>query len=63
MNNQSYQSLNFCYNYGYNATTHQLCRAYLTIIKMFGKVGFDAMMQGSNDRFDEDMKQFKGVKL
>lgn len=58
MNNQSYQSLNFCYNYGYNCSLYQIMQAQKTILQWFGLQGFDAMQQGFADRCEDDVKNY-----
>ena len=64
MNNQSYMALNFCYNYGYNCSLHQIMKAQKTILQWFGWCGFDALQQGFNDRCQDDVKNyFKKVGL
>lgn len=60
MNNQSYQSLNFCYNYAYNCNDiKQMFRAVKTIGKWFGINGLNAFQQGWQDKFNKQIKNFR----
>ena len=63
MNNQSYQSLNFCYNYAYSCDSlHQIFRAQPTIAKWFGLVGLASFQRGWQDKCQKQVENFrKGV--